>query len=670
MPQAWSYSLRISTAGKRGEILSSHRIRASLALIAALLVAAIVEFIFIYLASLNISDGAIGPPLSKAFSATFMYGLPLAAAAVAASEYLRLRRWPLYVAAGIAVAFAAAYLATLSEPMTSYVFAGGLLTPLGLIVTGAASALLYWFVAGRRAGWRGDDIETHDALATRAFLRASENHAGVKTCKQCVALWAGASALAFALFAWVSIDALGLRDRLVADAAYEARAALKVSGHGWAQFDIAGARGTIDGSAPDELEKRMAHDIIREALYAVTGFPGVLSAIDDKAVAQVEMAAVNQKLAEAQQREREAQLVIDEARRTAEAARDAASPLPQLVPEPATAALNERAMQPDQSETADAPAVVAESITSLDPTSAQPPQASEAHEQAVAAVDVVAPSAEQVGASVVERTTSCTDQDVALVDSSRISFEPQSFDLTASFQRDLTRLAASIQSCMHQAVLVTGHVDANADTLFNPALSLQRAEAVRDALIARGVSAARIVTKTVPAGFNGSTDASTDDRRNFRLTALKFIDGTELSRDVAQGPDERASNCESDLSEIMSQSIIHFPIASARVSDESAGLIGKLAVAIQNCGSVIVTVEGHTDKIGSLERNQQLSIARATAVRTALASAGADPTRLASRGFAATRPLAEDETAEAYALNRRIEFKVSGKFTTANTGGP
>ena len=163
------------------------------------------------------------------------------------------------------------------------------------------------------------------------------------------------------------------------------------------------------------------------------------------------------------------------------------------------------------------------------------------------------------------------------------------------------------------------------------------------------------------------TDTERDD---FRKADFKFLEGIELSRDATQRPDERASNCETDLAGIMSQSIIHFPIASARISEESLGLISKLAGAVQTCGSVIVTVEGHTDKIGTPERNQQLSIARANAVREALVAVGADPTRLASRGFASTRPFATEETAEAFALNRRIEFKVSGKFTSTNAGGP
>lgn len=651
--------------------MTSHRIRASLALICALLAAAVLQFCSGYIAALNISDGSIGPPLWAAFHATFVYGLPLAIAAVVVVEFLRIRALPLQIAIGAFATFVAAHLATRGEPLTSHVFAGGPLTPLGLLVSGVVASAVYWGIAGRRAGWRGDEIEKQYDVATRTFQRAGEQRARAERCRPCIVAWGAASALAFALFAWIAIDGLGLRDGLVAEAEREARTALKVSGHGWANFDVDGSRGALEGDAPDELEKRMAHDITREVLYSVTGFPGVVSGIDDKAAALAQV-DVGQKLAEVQQRELAAQQALEDARRAAAAAQNVEVREPPVELPPAAGAIV--AAAPDAQDRAlERPDI--EAIAGGDNTNASTDTsaASEPNNETLAAIDAVAPSAADVGASARPPTsngTACTDQDVALVESSRILFQPKSFQLAVNDQRELGVLAASIQLCSEKAIKITGQSDANADSLFNPALSVMRAWAVRDALVARGVSATRIATDTIPLALVGNTDESTDERRLFRRVELKFIDLSELSRDAAQGPDERASNCESDLSEIMSKSIIHFPIASARVSEESAGLINRLAEAVQNCGSVIVTVEGHTDKIGTIERNQQLSIARASAVRMALASAGADPTRLASRGFAASRPMADEETAEAYALNRRIEFKVSGKFTTENTGGP
>ena len=82
-----------------------------------------------------------------------------------------------------------------------------------------------------------------------------------------------------------------------------------------------------------------------------------------------------------------------------------------------------------------------------------------------------------------------------MVESSHILFETQTFNIAAVFQRDLDRVAASVQSCALRSILVTGHSDANSDRLFNPALGLQRAEAVRDGLIARGVSETHIINQ-------------------------------------------------------------------------------------------------------------------------------------------------------------------------------
>ncbi len=218
---------------------------------------------------------------------------------------------------------------------------------------------------------------------------------------------------------------------------------------------------------------------------------------------------------------------------------------------------------------------------------------------------------------------------------------------------------------------MTGYASADGDSLFNRALGLQRAEAVRDGLVARGVAATLVLAAAGGVSqVADATEAGHVQRALNRRTEFRLLEAAEVSRDATLGPDERATTCEGELVEIMAHSIVHFPTASSRVSEESLGLIRKLAGAIEKCGSVIVTVEGHTDKIGGLVYNQSLSEARANAVREALAVAGANPTRLAARGFASSRPYDAGETAEAYALNRRIEFRVSGKFTSTTTGGP
>jgi outer membrane protein OmpA-like peptidoglycan-associated protein len=70
-----------------------------------------------------------------------------------------------------------------------------------------------------------------------------------------------------------------------------------------------------------------------------------------------------------------------------------------------------------------------------------------------------------------------------------------------------------------------------------------------------------------------------------------------------------------------------------------------------------LTVEGHTDDVGSATTNQSLSARRAEAVRQALvAQHGVDAARLEARGFGATRPASPNATAEGRQANRRVEL--------------
>jgi outer membrane protein OmpA-like peptidoglycan-associated protein len=72
-----------------------------------------------------------------------------------------------------------------------------------------------------------------------------------------------------------------------------------------------------------------------------------------------------------------------------------------------------------------------------------------------------------------------------------------------------------------------------------------------------------------------------------------------------------------------------------------------------------ITVEGHTDSVGTVEFNQILSKQRAEAVRSFLVSKGVDPGRIKAVGKGKASPVAENDTPEGRAQNRRVEIIVS-----------
>ena len=69
-------------------------------------------------------------------------------------------------------------------------------------------------------------------------------------------------------------------------------------------------------------------------------------------------------------------------------------------------------------------------------------------------------------------------------------------------------------------------------------------------------------------------------------------------------------------------------------------------------------VEGYTDSTGRAEFNQQLSEARAQAVREFLVEHGVAADRIESRGLGETQPVASNATAEGRANNRRVEIVI------------
>lgn len=71
-----------------------------------------------------------------------------------------------------------------------------------------------------------------------------------------------------------------------------------------------------------------------------------------------------------------------------------------------------------------------------------------------------------------------------------------------------------------------------------------------------------------------------------------------------------------------------------------------------------IVVEGHTDSQGTESYNLDLSQSRAQAVRDYLVTRGIAADRISSQGFGATRPIADNKSAEGRANNRRVEIVV------------
>ncbi len=86
--------------------------------------------------------------------------------------------------------------------------------------------------------------------------------------------------------------------------------------------------------------------------------------------------------------------------------------------------------------------------------------------------------------------------------------------------------------------------------------------------------------------------------------------------------------------------------------------LDKVAEVLKMNPELRVRIDGHTDAMGTAEFNQTLSEQRADAVRDYLEDVGIAADRLETRGFGKSDPVADNETEEGKAINRRCQLTV------------
>lgn len=100
-----------------------------------------------------------------------------------------------------------------------------------------------------------------------------------------------------------------------------------------------------------------------------------------------------------------------------------------------------------------------------------------------------------------------------------------------------------------------------------------------------------------------------------------------------------------------------FDSGQSAIKSENFDLLSKVEKAIDIFPRSELLIEGHTDSYGSDDLNMRLSQARAEAVRQYMISAmGIQEFRAVATGYGETNPVANNETEEGRARNRRIDI--------------
>ena len=102
-----------------------------------------------------------------------------------------------------------------------------------------------------------------------------------------------------------------------------------------------------------------------------------------------------------------------------------------------------------------------------------------------------------------------------------------------------------------------------------------------------------------------------------------------------------------------------FAYNQSELMPQARSELDSLMAKLQNADVASIKVIGHTDSQGSDAYNQKLSERRASSVAAYLLSQGLAPNKLTSEGRGESQPVADNDTEEGRAQNRRVELHIN-----------
>ena len=160
--------------------------------------------------------------------------------------------------------------------------------------------------------------------------------------------------------------------------------------------------------------------------------------------------------------------------------------------------------------------------------------------------------------------------------------------------------------------------------------------------------------RSVEQGFDRQRPREFKAREKVAIVKPK-IDSEEILKKRTK---LKTGTCQAAIDDLLSNSVIRFDIASAKIKRESRPLLDKLAGLARRCRQASILISGHTDSDGGARYNRRLSLRRARAVYRYLIRKKVSRRRLRIKGFGETKPIAPNDDRNNKALNRRIEFSL------------
>jgi outer membrane protein OmpA-like peptidoglycan-associated protein len=155
-----------------------------------------------------------------------------------------------------------------------------------------------------------------------------------------------------------------------------------------------------------------------------------------------------------------------------------------------------------------------------------------------------------------------------------------------------------------------------------------------------------LIGGAIGAGVGAGSGALIGHYMDKQQAELKKVKGANIDR---QG----------DKLVVRFNSAILFDKNKADLKPQSKTDLAEFAQVLKKYPDTDLVIEGHTDNTGKKTTNQKLSVQRAEAVIAYLGTEGVAPQRMAGRGYADDRPMADNGTEVGRKQNRRVEVQIA-----------
>lgn len=239
----------------------------------------------------------------------------------------------------------------------------------------------------------------------------------------------------------------------------------------------------------------------------------------------------------------------------------------------------------------------------------------------------------------------------------------------ADAEAEATRRAAAeaAQAQAEQARAQAEQAKAEAERMKQEAVAAAQ-EAARQKEEAEKAKAEAVAQQQVLAAETDKARAAAAQSENLRQQAEN--EKQELRARLLQQLNSILATRDSARGLVANMSDVLFRSGSFELAPGARETLAKVSGILLAYPSLHVSVEGHTDSVGSDDYNQSLSEHRAQSVRDYFVAQRVAESSVEAHGFGKTEPIASNETPEGRQANRRVELILSGDAIGGMYDGP